>query len=257
MTAPAVAVRRGVRPWLAGYGRMVRWDLVSLRLHLPILGSVLVLEGAGFVLGIGLFFRHTPAATATFVATGAPVAELLTTGLIFDPQIVADQRADNSFDFLQCLPVPRGAMVMARFTVSVLVAVPSVVVTLAVAVARYGIALPLSPAVVPAGLAAALLGVLMGHMVAQGIPSPMVVRVVAVSCIFVVFGFSPVMFPAEQLPAWLADVNRWLPFGSLATVMRASLTTGYAHQVARSYAVVGVWTVVAAGATAWVAGRRR
>ena len=51
------AARSGLRYWLAGYRRMFVWDFADLRLQLPILATVLILQGAGFVLGIGLFFR--------------------------------------------------------------------------------------------------------------------------------------------------------------------------------------------------------
>lgn len=86
---------------------MLAWDLADLRLQLPILACVLILQGAGFVLGIGLFFRNIPPSAATFVVTGIPVVNLITAGLIFEPQIVADQRAAGSYDFLQSMPTPR------------------------------------------------------------------------------------------------------------------------------------------------------
>ena len=75
---------------------MFAWDLADLRLTLPILASILTLQGAGFVLGIGLLYRHIPQAAAAFVVTGIPVLNLITAGLIFEPQIVAGQRTAGS-----------------------------------------------------------------------------------------------------------------------------------------------------------------
>jgi ABC-type polysaccharide/polyol phosphate export permease len=40
---------------------------------------------------------------------------------------------------------------------------------------------------------------------------------------FVVFALSPILFPAEQLPGWLAAFSWWLPFGHMAAVVRDSL----------------------------------
>ena len=123
-------------------------------------------------------------------------------------------------------------------------------------VARYHLHLEITPAIVPAVLAVSLAGVLMGYAVAHAITVPMIARLASVSLIFVSFGFSPIMFPAGQLPGWLAQVNRWLPFGSMATIMRSALVTGMAAGVGRDYLVVGAWAVVSGLIAAWAVGRR-
>ena len=58
IAAPGQAMRRPSPPgrWLRGYGRMAAWDIASLRLYLPVLSCVLILQGAGFVYGMGLLF---------------------------------------------------------------------------------------------------------------------------------------------------------------------------------------------------------
>ena len=249
--------RDGLWYWLHGYRRMLAWELTDLRLQLPILASVLILQGAGFALGIGLLFSHIPQAAAAFVVTGIPVVNLITAGLIFEPQIVADQRACGSYEFLQSMPAPRSMTALAWYTVALITALPAVVLTLAVGVARYHLHLDITPAVVPAVLAVSLTGVLMGYAVAHAITVPMVARLVSVSLIFVIFGFSPVMFPAGQLPGWLAQVNRWLPFGPMATIMRSALAGGMAAGVGRAYLVVAAWVVISGLIAAWAVGHRR
>ena len=249
--------RSGLGYWLHGYRRMLAWDLADLRLRLPILSCVLILQGAGFALGIGLLFRHMPQAAATFVVTGIPVVNLLTAGLIFEPQIVADQRAGGSYEFLQSMPVPRSAMAVAWYTVVLITALPAVVLTLVTGVARYRLHLDVTPAVVPAILAVSATGVLIGYAVAHAIAIPMISRLVSVSLIFVIFGFSPVMFPAAQLPGWLAQVNRWLPFGPMATITRSALVSGMAADVGRAYLVVAGWAVTSGLIAAWAVGHRR
>jgi ABC-2 type transport system permease protein len=151
----------GPRYWAHGYWRMLAWDLADLRLQLPILACVLILQGAGFVLGVGLLFHHMPEPAAAFVVTGIPVVNLITAGLIFEPQIVADQRAAGSYDFLQSMPVARGATAMAWYTVALITAVPAVVLTVVTGVARYHLHLTISPAIIPAVVAVRLTGVLM------------------------------------------------------------------------------------------------
>ena len=253
--SPAAGSR--LRYWLHGYRWMFAWDLADLRLTLPVLASILTLQGAGFVLGIGLLYRHIPQAAAAFVVTGIPVLNLITAGLIFEPQIVAGQRTAGSYEFLQSMPVPRSMAAIAWYTVALITALPAVVLTLVAGVARYDLHLDITPAIVPAVLAVSLTGVLMGYAVAHAITIPMITRLVSVSLIFVIFGFSPVMFPAGQLPDWLAQVNRWLPFGPMATVMRSALVTGMTTDVGRAYLVLAAWAVLSGLIASLAVGHRR
>jgi ABC-2 type transport system permease protein len=245
------------RRWLHGYWRMLAWDLAGLRLHVPVLSCVLIMQGAGFVYGIGLLFSHMPQAAATFVSTGSPVMNLITAGLIFEPQLVADQRLRGGYEFLQSLPAPRSATALAWYTVALVTALPAVSLTLLAGLARYHLHLAVTPMVIPAILLTCLTGVLMGLAVAHGVTSPMAANLVSVTLIFVMFGFSPVAFPASQLPGWLASANQWLPFGSMATITRSALVQGAADGVPRAYAVVAAWAVASALVAAWAQGRRR
>ena len=230
--------RAGAGYWVHGYGSMLRWDLISLRLHLPLLTSVQILAGAGFVLGISLFFAHIPSAAALYVATGVPVVNLVTVGLVFEPQLVADQRVEGTYDFLRSLPVPRSMAAAAWFTTTLLASLPAVVIAIWVAVLRYDLALHVTAAIVPAILLVTFTGTMMGYAIAHAVTMPMAARIVSQAAIFLVFGFSPIMFPAAQLPGWLEAANRWLPFGSMATITRSALVDGFATGVGRAYAVV-------------------
>lgn len=243
--------------WPRAYWRMVAWDLADFRLYLPVLSAVLVLQGAGFALGVGLLFSQMPDAAAVFLVTGAPVMNLITAGLIFEPQLVAEQRTRGSYEFLQALPVPRSAAALAWYTVALGTALPAVALTLVAGVARYHLNLAVTPMVVPAMLLTCLTGVLLGLAIAHGVTVPMAAMLASTTLIFVMTGFSPVAFPAAQLPGWLAAVNQWLPFGSMATIVRAGLVHGVATGVPRAYLVVAAWAVGAALVVAWAQGRRR
>jgi ABC-2 type transport system permease protein len=243
--------------WPRAYWRMLAWDFADLRLNMPVLSAVLILQGAGFALGVGLLFGTMPVAAAVFLVTGAPVMNLITAGLIFEPQLVAQQRTQGSYEFLQSLPVPRSAAAMAWYTVALGTALPAVAITLVTGVARYHLNLTVTPMVVPAVLLTCLTGVLLGLAIAHAVTVPMAAMLVSTTLIFVMTGFSPVVFPAAQLPGWLAAVNQWLPFGSMATIVRASLVTGVATGVPRAYLVVAGWAAGSALVVAWAQGHRR
>ena len=245
-----------VTAWPRAYWRMLAWNFADLRLYVPVLSAVLVLQGAGFALGIGLLFGTVPETAAVFLVTGAPVMNLITAGLIFEPQLVAQQRVRGSYEFLQALPVPRSAAAVAWYTVALATALPAVALTLVAGAARYHMHLAVTPLVVPAMLLTCLTGVLLGLAIAHGVTAPMAAELVSTTLIFVMFGFSPVAFPATQLPGWLAAVNQWLPFGSMATIVRAALSSGVATGVPRAYVVVAAWAAGSALVVAWAQGRR-
>ena len=250
-------IKRGTRHWLSSYVAMLRFDIASQRTWLPMFVLTQVLFGAGMAIIYGFYLGRMPHQTALYIVSGAPALAVLTSGLIGVTTMVVERKEAGSWDFIWSLPTPRSAAVASTFTVFTLMAIPGIVVALALAAWRYGLSLSPSPMAVPAVLLAALVATSVGFGMAQLIPNPLVTGVMVNVLIFVVLMYSPVVFPITQLPAWLADVQRALPIYYVAQVLRASVTTGIVHDVALSYAVLAAWTAAAWAATAWVVGRRR
>jgi len=235
---------------------MTRWHLASLRLWIMLLAVVQIMAGAGFVLGIALFFDHIPVTAALFVSTGVPVINLVLVGLILGPQLVAQQKLQQSYDFVRSLPVPQASAAAAWYTVCLLAGLPAVVVSLLIAEARYGFSFSVSPAIAPAVLLTAFTGTMIGYGLGHAVPNPMVTQLVTQLLVFVIFGFTPILFPAWQLPHWLAVVNWWFPFGHMAVIVRAGLTTGLVAGIGSSYLIVAAWGIIGAAASAWALGSR-
>lgn len=259
MTAPALApasLRRGLGYWWHSYRLMLRWELASLRLLLPVTVMVQVLTGAGFVLALGLFFGQVPPRAALFISTGVLVLTLVTIGLVLGPQLIAQQKAEQTYDFLWSLPVPRTTAALAWVTTNLILGVPGMAVALAVALVRYDLDLHVSPAIVPAVLLTLFTGTMVGYALAHALGNPMLIAAITQLTIFLILGFSPINFPPEQLPGWLAAAHRWLPLAPMADTVRAALTRGLVEDVTRSYLVLGAWAAAATGLTALVLGRR-
>ena len=254
---PATEVRRGPAHWVGGYRTMLHWQLASLRTLLPLLIGIQVLVGAGFVLGIALLFDDMSPTAALYVSSGAPVLNLLMVGLLLGPQLVAQQKAEHSYDFLQALPVPRTVTAMAWYTVTLLGSLPAVVLSLLVAQLRYGITFTVSPAVVAAVLLTGFTGTMLGYALGHALANPMTIQLAEGVLRFVVFGVSPILFPPEQLPGWLAALSWWLPFRHMAVIVRDSLAPEMVADAPISYLIVAIWGLVGAAIAAWALGRRR
>jgi ABC-2 type transport system permease protein len=160
--APDVRVRRGAREWIRSYATMTRWEFTGMRLWLPLVVLVQVLLGAGFVLGISLFFSSIPTMVALYVCTGVPVINLVVLGMIMGPQLVADQKSNQGYEYLRTLPAPRTAAMLAWYTVTLVGGLPAVIATLAIAQVRYDLPLSVSPSIVPAVILTSLTGTLIG-----------------------------------------------------------------------------------------------
>ncbi|MFZ0014030.1 MAG: ABC transporter permease [Acidimicrobiia bacterium] len=249
--------RSGASGWASHYMAMLRWEILGSRLLLPLMLIVQVLVGAGFVIGFGLLIPGIDADMALYLSTGAVVMSLLLIGLVLTPQLIAQQKMDGSYDFLRALPVPRSAATMASVTLAALIAIPGVMAAMGVAVWRYDISFVVSPAVIPAFALTLLCGCLIGTAVAHGVDEPQVTLLFTQLAIFFIIGFSPVSFPIDRLPPWLATVHEFLPFHHMAVVVRSSLTSGLVVVELFDWLMIVAWIAVTGAITGAVLTRRK
>ncbi|MGE5225416.1 MAG: ABC transporter permease [Planctomycetaceae bacterium] len=250
-------LRTGPGYWLHSFALMLRFDWGRARTWAPLMAVIQLMMGAGMAIMYGFFYPHVSQETALYIATGTPTLALIPLGLVMVPGGVSQQRIEGTFDFIWSLPSPRTAQAVSTFTLYTLLSLPGMVLALLVAVWRYGIHLSVSFAVVPAALVSALVAVTLGFGLALTIKSPIVMNLITNALIFMVLLFSPIVYPATNLPAWFQRVHEVLPFEHMANVIRAGLTDGLVTDVARSYAVLLAWIVVGCALTAAVVGRRR
>lgn len=236
---------------------MLRWHLTSMRLVVPIMIVVQVLVAVGFSVGMSLFFEKVPPRAALFLGTGAGVINLILVGLIVSPQLVASEKEAGTYDFTWSLPVPRSASVVAWLILSAIVSIPALLAALLVAALRFDLGLSVSPAVVPAVVLVLVCGTMIGYAIAQAIERPTITQLLSQVLAFGVLGFTPITFPLENLPPWLASVHQVLPFYHMGVVVRAGLTDGLVSGVSRSYLILFAWTLIAALVTGLVLGRRK
>lgn len=251
------AKRTGVLHWLDAFRAMLRWEVTGMRLLLPLTVVVQLLFGAGFVLGIGLFFETVPRRTALFLSTGAGVITLVVVGLVMGPQLIANQRQQGTYDFMWSLPVPRSASAAAWIALNVMIAIPGLVGALLIAMWRYDVEFAFGWDLIPAVLLTLVTATLLGYALAHAVPNPEVTQIVSQLLIFVLVGFAPINFPPENLPPWLAELHEWLPFAPMAVTVRHGLTDAFAGDVGRAYVVLAAWAVAALGVVIYVVRRRK
>lgn len=238
---PAAAVRTGPAWWWRSFHLMVRRDLAALRVELVTMLIFQTLTGAGAALIYGFVLGDVGPTRLTYIVTGAPVLALIPVGMTYLPGVIANTKAEGSYDYTWSLPVPRTAAAAATVGVFTVAALPGAAVSLIVATWRYDVDLAVSAGLVVAVALTALMAASVGYAIGHGIPDPQVTNLVTNLVIFTVLMFSPIAFPIEQFPGWLAGLHHALPFHHMATVIRGGLTDGLVTDLARSYVILALW----------------
>ena len=255
-TEMPTTIRSGLRHWFRSLGLMMRFDFARAREWAAMMALVQVLMGAGMALMYSFFYPSVDPMTALYIATGAPTLALIPLGFVMIPQGVGEQKQQGTFDFIWSLPTPRSAQAASTFLLYTALSLPGTLLALLVAVWRFHISLDVSLLIVPAALLCALMAISVGFGTALAVGNPMITNLISNALVFLVLLFSPIVFPASNLPDWLHRAHEILPFYSMAEVIRAGLTTGIVQDTARSFLVLTIWTIVGWALTARIVGRR-
>ena len=234
----------------------MRYDYGRMRRVAPMMIVIQTMMGAGMALLYGFLYPHITPQRALYITTGAPTLALIPLGFAMLPGSIGTEKDEGSFEYVWTLPAPRSAQATSIFLLYTLLALPGSALALLVATVRYSVELSPSLLLLPAALLCALMSIAVGYGIAIAIPDPLVTNLITNGLMFVVLLFSPIVYPASQLPAWLFDIHRVLPFYNMAVVVRAGLTNGVVADVGFSFLVLGIWTMLGWSATAWVVNRR-
>ncbi len=169
---------------------------------------------------------------------------LLFVGIVIIPQTVAQQKLDGTYGFFFALPVWRISIYLASLAVWAVVTLPAVPFALAIGSLRYDFDLDVSLWAIPAALLVISVGAGLGFALGNAVANPRAISAATNLLIFIVMFFSPVNFPAERLPDWLAWAHQWLPAGQAASLMRWSLADGIVEDPTRPLLVLAAWLVV-------------
>ncbi|KGM14003.1 ABC transporter permease [Cellulomonas bogoriensis] len=224
-----------------GYTTLLRWQIAQVGGMLPLIVVVQALLAAGIIIGFGFLIPDLTLEAATFLSTGAPTVLLMTVGLVIVPQGVARARTDGTFAYLRTLPVARPLLLLADLTVWLMICIPSIGVAVGVAWLRYGIDLqPDWPVLLTAALLVTVTAASVGYAIAVTLP-PMLAQLVSQVLVFFVLLFSPITFPATQLPTWFQSVHDVLPIRPAADLLRSGLVSGTYDAGVQDLVVLVLW----------------
>lgn len=225
---------------LHSYRLLVVWQGRRLKGFLPLAVVVQALFAVGIVAGYPLLFPDIDRSTMLYLATGAPAITLITMGVVAVPQLVGQAKTEGTLDYMRSLPIPRLVYLAADLSIWLVVVLPGVAFAVAVAAVRFGLALDVSPLVVPSMLLVALTATSVGYAIASLLPQ-MVANLITQALVVFVLMFSPLNFPPERLTGFLATVHQVLPFQAMGEVVRGTLASGAFSLPATAFLVLGTW----------------
>ncbi len=227
---------------LRSYPLLVKWQGLRSKGFLPLAIVIQCLFSLGIVVGYPLLFPEMDETTVLYLATGAPAITLITMGLVAVPQVVAQAKTEGTLDYMRTLPIPRVVYLLADLTVQLAIVLPGVVFGVVIAAIRFDLPLQPSPLVVPSVILVVLTATAVGYGLAAVLP-PLIANLLSQVLVVLVFMFSPLNFPADRLPDWLAAIHAVLPIQSMGEVLRGALAPQAFPVTPGAFAMLATWAL--------------
>lgn len=258
---PSTSVAEPVAPiqvslWTS-FRSLLRWSLAMTGAMLPLIIVVQAMLAAGIVIGFGFLIPDITTDSALFLSSGVPTILLLTVGLVIVPQGVARGRASGALDYQRSLPVARPLLLLVDLVVWALIALPGVAIGLLVAWLHYDLTFSFDwPVLILSSVLVTTMATAVGYAIAVTLPA-MLAQLASQVLAFFVLLFSPITFPADQLPDWFQSLHALLPVQPAADLMRAGIASGTFSADGRDLLVLTIWTLVGLLVTTRALVRRR
>lgn len=236
---------------------LTRWSLASIGAALPLIVVIQAVLAAGIVIGFGFLIPGITPDSALFLSSGAPTILLLTIGLVIVPQGVARARASGALDYQRTLPVARPLLLLVDLLVWTLIALPGVAIGLIAAQLRFDVAFDFDwPLLIVVSVLVTTMATAVGYAIAVTLPTTLA-QLLSQVLVFFVLLFSPITFPASQLPEWFRALHTVLPIQPAADLMRAGIAAHAFPADGRDLLVLASWTALGLVVTSLVLVRRK
>lgn len=246
-----------MRTYIKQYFLLLKWQLLRLRMIIPLFTVIQIMTGIGFILGLGFIVPDIDSATALFFVTGGPTFILIMVGMVLVPQMIAEDKSAGSLTYIWSLPISRITYLLADLTVWFFSTLPGVILALSVGSWYYGFSLSISWMILPTMLLVSTTASCLGYAIAHFISKAQIISMITNLIVFVLFLFSPINYPLERLPNWLQSAHTILPFTYMADLVRGSLTGYEITSPEKALLIVSSWMLVSFVSVSVVLQRRK
>lgn len=217
---------------------------------------VQILLSVGIIFGFSFLIPDIDAQTALYLITGAPAVIMLTTGLVMMSQMVAEDKGQGTIEYMLSWPLARWVYIAGDALYWFCMTLPGILLSFLVGSLYFNISIHIGFAGLAVLILIGLTAMSIGYAMAVLLP-PKMTHLVSQILVFAIMLFSPINFPAERLPSWLAVIHRYLPMQHVAEAMRASFAPEYFTAEPASYLILTAWTIVSFGLSVFALRKRK
>ncbi|MDN2453412.1 ABC transporter permease [Lactobacillus sp. UCMA15818] len=211
-----------LRTKLRKFGGLIWWSLVRHKVLLPTFSITQAVLALAIVYGLALLMPNMSHQDILYLSSGAITIGIIAVGCVLAAQIVGTAKQDGIVDYQKTLPVDRTGIILADVIIWSLASLPGVLMSCIAAVIRFHVHLYVSSLSIVIVLLAQVTMVLLGFSLAYWLSA----NIMALATQVIMIGgllFSPITYPADRIPNWLASVYNLLPFVPTSDLIRATL----------------------------------
>lgn len=227
----------------SGFMLLLRWQCLRIKPLILLYVIAQILLAVGIIIGFPFLIPNMTDEVAIYLTTGAPTIILLSVGLVILPQGVTETKSNGTLDYMLSWPLPRLYYVLVESIIWILMTLPGIFIALFFATIRFDITLSITYTTFPVLILTGLTAIGIGYAFTLWL-NPLVAELLSQILIFAILLFSPINFPPERLPNWLAKVHEFLPIQYMADLVRSSLAPGYFEHKWYVYLILSAWFIL-------------
>lgn len=190
------------------------------------------------------FFSGSSPGALQFIITGSITTAISTSAMLTLGQDIGQMKDAGRFEYYASLPISKSTFILALATRSMILALPSPLILLAIGALAFGMPVSISPVVAIvfalSGFSLAGLGAFIGFFSREGRIAGLVTQMVNPLITFL----APVYTAHENLPGVLQRTSQFLPTTYAARALRASISGAVTRQTWLDIGFLALWTVV-------------
>ncbi|STP28229.1 ABC transporter, permease protein [Enterococcus durans] len=201
---------------------LIWWSLIRHKVLLPTFSITQAVLALAIVYGLALLMPNMNNDSTLYLSSGAITIGIIAVGCVLAAQIVGTAKQDGIVAYQKSLPVSRIEIILADVIIWSLASIPGVVMSCIAAVIRFRVHLYLSPISIAVIVLAQITMVLIGFSLAYWLSA----NTMALATQIIMIGgllFSPITYPVDRIPNWLASIYDFLPFVPTSNLIRETL----------------------------------
>lgn len=227
---------------LAQFRSLLYWNFLRQKSLFILFTLAQMLLTISLVFGYPLIMGELDLETTRYLASGSVLIGIISSGCTISSPVVSHAKNEGHVDYLRALPVPRLLISLADLTIWFLAMLPGLVIAIFLGQLKFNVPIFLTPSAAGAILLITLTMISLGFSIAYVFP-PNIVNLISQLILMLGLMFSPIMYPADRLPAIINHIYRFLPFVPAADLLRATL---YAEngQILFDTLILGCWFIL-------------